>query len=134
MRSVSTAEVFGALVASCLALWPAAAVRAGAAPAAGAPAVPLSLHECRLEHPLRLASIAARCGVLKVPEDRTTPGGATIDLNVAVVPALNRRAAAAPLFLLAGGPGQAATDLYASYAGAFARVNRNHDIVLVDQR
>jgi len=30
--------------------------------------------------------------------------------------------------------GQAATDLYASYAGAFARVNRNHDIVLVDQR
>ena len=25
-------------------------------------------------------------------------------------------------------------DLYVSYAGAFARVNRNHDIVLVDQR
>ena len=50
------------------------------------------------------------------------------------MPALNRRAAAAPLFLLAGGPGQAATDLYASYAGASARVNRNHDIVLVDQR
>jgi len=53
---------------------------------------------------------------------------------VAVVPALNRRARAAPLFLLAGGPGQAATDLYVSFAGAFARVNRNHDIVLLDQR
>ena len=38
------------------------------------------------------------------------------------------------LFLLAGGPGQAAADLYASYAGAFARTHRNHDIVLVDQR
>ena len=36
--------------------------------------------------------------------------------------------------MLAGGPGQAATDLYVSYAGAFARVNRNHDIVVVDQR
>jgi pimeloyl-ACP methyl ester carboxylesterase len=92
------------------------------------------LQECRLEHPLRIAAVAARCGILKVLEDPAQPGGATIDLAVAVVPALNRRAAAAPLFLLAGGPGQAATDLYASQAGAFARVNRNHDIVLVDQR
>src|SRR6202030_1086447 len=102
--------------------------------AAAAPAAQLPLHECRLEHPLRLASIQARCGVLKVPEDRAQPGGATIDLSIAVVPALNRRAAAAPLFLLAGGPGQSATAMYTSLAGAFARVNRNHDIVLVDQR
>ena len=103
-------------------------------PAAAAPTVQLPLHECRLEHPLRLASIQARCGVLTVPEDRTQPSGATIDLSIAVVPALNRRAAAPPLFLLAGGPGQGATAMYASYAAAFARVNRNHDIVLVDQR
>jgi pimeloyl-ACP methyl ester carboxylesterase len=114
----------GALAVSCLWLRPAAA----------APSDRLPLHECRLEHPLQLASITARCGVLKVPEDRTRPGGATIDLSIAVVPALNRRAAAAPLFLLAGGPGQGATAMYVSYAGAFARVNRNHDIVLVDQR
>ncbi len=118
----------GALALSCLWLRPAAATAATAAPA------PLALHECRLEHPLRLASIAARCGVLKVPEDRTRPDGAAIELSVAVVPALNRRAAAAPLFLLAGGPGQGATAMYTSYAAAFARVNRNHDIVLVDQR
>ena len=104
-------------------------------PAVAAAAVArLPLHECRLEHPLRLASIPARCGVLKVPEDRTRPGGASIGLSVAVVPALNRQAAAAPLFLLAGGPGQGATAMYASYAAAFAQVNRNHDIVLVDQR
>ena len=117
---------FSALIAcgGCLWSWPAAASAMGRLP----------LHECRLEHPLRLASIPARCGVLKVPEDRARPGGATIDLSVAVVPALNRQAAAAPLFLLAGGPGQGATAMYASYAAAFARVNRNHDIVLVDQR
>jgi pimeloyl-ACP methyl ester carboxylesterase len=94
----------------------------------------LPLHECRLEHPLRLSSVAARCGLLAVPEDPGAPAGRKIDLFVAVVPALNRQASAAPLFLLAGGPGQAATDLYASFAGAFARANRNHDIVLVDQR
>jgi pimeloyl-ACP methyl ester carboxylesterase len=94
----------------------------------------LALHECRLEHPLKVASVAARCGVLRVPENPAEPSGRTIGLHVAVVPALNRRSHAAPLFLLAGGPGQAASDLYVSYAGAFARVNRNHDIVLLDQR
>jgi pimeloyl-ACP methyl ester carboxylesterase len=97
-------------------------------------AASLPLHECRLEHPLRLTSVQARCGSLRVPEDRLRPDGAHIDLAIAVVPALNRRAAAPPLFLLAGGPGQAASAMYASFAAAFARVNRNHDIVLVDQR
>jgi pimeloyl-ACP methyl ester carboxylesterase len=107
-----------------------------ATPANAAPSVTprISLHECRLEHPLRLSSSAARCGLLEVPENPAEPAGASIELSVAVVPALNRRATAAPLFLLAGGPGQAATDLYTSYSGAFARINRNHDIVLVDQR
>jgi pimeloyl-ACP methyl ester carboxylesterase len=99
-----------------------------------AQAASLPLHECRLEHPLKLSSVAARCGRLAVAEDPGNPAGRKIDLFVAVVPALNRRASAAPLFLLAGGPGQAASDLYASYAGAFARANRNHDIVIVDQR
>jgi pimeloyl-ACP methyl ester carboxylesterase len=133
MRREWRAVVFCALGAGGLAMQPAATSAAATSAAAATPA-PLPLHECRLEHPLRLASIPARCGVLKVPEDRTRPGGATVDLSVAVVPALNRRAAAAPLFVLAGGPGQGATAMYASYAAAFARVNRNHDIVLVDQR
>ncbi len=101
---------------------------------AAAPGATLVLRECRLEHPLRLASVSARCGLLPVPEDRSHPGGATLDLSVAVVPALNRRADAAPLFLLAGGPGQGATMMYVTYSAAFARVNRDHDIVLVDQR
>jgi pimeloyl-ACP methyl ester carboxylesterase len=105
----------------------------GLAPVSAAPAT-LPLHECRLQHPLKLDSVAARCGLLKVAEDPANPAGPSIDLSVAVVPALNRRAAAPPLFLLAGGPGQAATDMYVSYAGAFTRINRNHDIVLVDQR
>jgi pimeloyl-ACP methyl ester carboxylesterase len=118
MRLVWTALVCGALI------W------CGHASAAGT----LPLHECRLEHPLRMSSVAARCGVLAVAENPGAPGGPRIDLHVAIVPALNRRATAAPLFLLAGGPGQAATDLYTSAAGAFARINRNHDIVLVDQR
>jgi pimeloyl-ACP methyl ester carboxylesterase len=97
-------------------------------------AASLALHECRLEHPLRLTSIAARCGMLRVPEDRERPSGPQIDLAVAVVPALNRRAAGPPLLVLAGGPGQGAGAMYTGFASAFARANRNHDIVLVDQR
>jgi pimeloyl-ACP methyl ester carboxylesterase len=124
MRHIWRAVVLGT-AGSCL--WP-------LSPDAATAAARLPLHECRLEHPLQLASMPARCGVLKVPEDRSQIGGATIDLNIAVVPALNRRATAAPLFLLAGGPGQGATAMYTSLAAAFARVNRNHDIVLLDQR
>jgi pimeloyl-ACP methyl ester carboxylesterase len=103
--------------------------------AAGAlAAAPPNFSECRLEHPLRLGSHAARCALIAVPLDWTDPRGSTIDLSVAVVAALNRRSTAAPLFLLAGGPGQSAIDLYASLAPAFARINRNHDIVMLDQR
>jgi pimeloyl-ACP methyl ester carboxylesterase len=105
-----------------------------ARPAFAADQDTLPLIECRLEHPLNLTSIAARCGTLRVPEDREHPEGAAIDLNVAVVPALNRRSTAAPLFLLAGGPGQSAVQSYVASAAAFARINRNHAVVLVDQR
>jgi len=134
MRHIWRAVVLGT-AGSCLWLSsPGAAAAAAASATSTAATARLPLHECRLEHPLQLASTPARCGVLKVPEDRSQSGGATIELHVAVIPALNRRATAAPLFLLAGGPGQGATAMYTSLAAAFARVNRNHDIVLVDQR
>ncbi|GAC1303838.1 MAG: alpha/beta fold hydrolase [Steroidobacteraceae bacterium] len=94
----------------------------------------LTLAECRLEHPEGLASSAARCGSLEVAEDPTNAAGPAITLRVAVVKALNRRSTAAPLFVLAGGPGQSAIDLYTSAANAFVFVSRNHDIVLIDQR
>jgi pimeloyl-ACP methyl ester carboxylesterase len=99
-----------------------------------AEAASLPLSECRLEHPLHVSSVAARCATFNVPEDRQQPDKNLIGLHVAVVPALNRRSTSAPLFILAGGPGQSASDLYVTVAGAFARINRDHDIVIVDQR
>jgi pimeloyl-ACP methyl ester carboxylesterase len=105
-----------------------------ALPAAAEEAPTLPLIECRLEHPLHLTSIPARCGTLRVPLDREHPKEGSVDLKVAVVPALNRRSAAAPLFLLAGGPGQSAMQVYVSLNAAFSRINRNHAIVLLDQR
>ena len=94
----------------------------------------LPLTECRLEHPLKLVSLPARCGTLRVPEDREHSKDGSIELKVAVVPALNRRSTEAPMFLLAGGPGQSAIQVYVALNSAFARINRNHAIVLLDQR
>jgi pimeloyl-ACP methyl ester carboxylesterase len=53
---------------------------------------------------------------------------------VAVIPALRLQPERDPLFLLSGGPGQAASDFYLSVAPAFARIRRDRDIVLIDQR
>ena len=89
---------------------------------------------CQIEDAARLTVLTAECGTLEVPENPAAPDGRKIALYVARVPAINRRKAPDPLFLLAGGPGMARHQMYASAAPAFARIHRNRDIVLVDQR
>jgi pimeloyl-ACP methyl ester carboxylesterase len=101
-----------------------------AAPAAGA----LSLAPCVLEHPLQLTVVPAECGTLEVAENPHAPRARHIALFVARVPAISRRKLPDPLVVLAGGPGQAATAFYAAAAGAFARIHRERDILLIDQR
>ena len=49
------------------------------------------------------------CGKLTVFENRKTRTGRTIDLNIVVLPALDKKHKAEPLFDLAGGPGAAST-------------------------
>ncbi|HSN70143.1 MAG TPA: alpha/beta hydrolase, partial [Steroidobacteraceae bacterium] len=94
----------------------------------------IELEPCQLESDAGVASVEAECGRLSVPEDRADPSGRQIELRVAVVRAGSRDPAQTPLFVLAGGPGQAATEFYAAYAPAFRWVQRARDIVLVDQR
>jgi pimeloyl-ACP methyl ester carboxylesterase len=73
------------------------------------------------------------CGTLSVPENRSAPAGRHIELRLAVLPALGKPAPD-PLFILAGGPGQAATGYAALIPRAFRKVRAHRDIVLVDQR
>jgi pimeloyl-ACP methyl ester carboxylesterase len=94
----------------------------------------LKLSACDLEHPLRLNVIPAECGVLNVPENPQDPNSRQVALRIIRVPAVSRRKRPDPLFVLAGGPGAAASAFYAGVAGAFARIQRDRDIVLVDQR
>lgn len=94
----------------------------------------IAFSPCTLTHPTHLLSVEAECGRLAVPENPMVPGGRQIELFVARVPAVNLRKQPDPLFVLAGGPGQAATDFYTEAAAPLARIHRDRDIVLVDQR
>jgi pimeloyl-ACP methyl ester carboxylesterase len=69
-----------------------------------------------------------------VPENPSAPGGRLIELFVARVRAVNLHKQPDPLFVLAGGPGQAATTFYTEAAGPLARIHRDRDIILIDQR
>lgn len=94
----------------------------------------IAFEPCHLAAPGLSERLAAECGSLQVPEDPTRPDGRAIDLRIAVLPAVSRRPESDPLFFLAGGPGQAATEAYPALAAAFQRINQYRDIVLVDQR
>ena len=86
--------------------------------------------------PCHIGALAERveCVDFDVPLDWNAPEGPRITLHAAVVPALGGRPAADPLVVLAGGPGQAATDYGSLVVRAFDVVRRQRDIVLMDQR
>jgi pimeloyl-ACP methyl ester carboxylesterase len=110
------------------------ALSAGCGADTPAPRATIELEDCRLRGTAGLSSIAAQCGTLSVPENPAAPDGRRIDLHVARVRALSLDPPDDALTVLAGGPGQAATEFYADYAGAFEAVRRRRDILLVDQR
>jgi pimeloyl-ACP methyl ester carboxylesterase len=74
------------------------------------------------------------CGAYEVPEDRSTPSARTLSLHIVKLPALRADPAPDPLFLFAGGPGQAATILGPLVTMVFDKVRADRDIILVDQR
>ena len=90
----------------------------------------ISLSPCRLDG----LGVEARCGNYGVFENRRTREGRRLELKLAVVPALAAGARPDPLFVLVGGPGQAATEAGPQIAEALREVQRRRDIVLVDQR
>lgn len=105
---------------------------APAATSTSQPAIaPLALEPCTVA-----SSISAKCGTLRVPEDRANPNSRILDLAVVVVPARQPEHLPDPLFFLAGGPGGAATsaDLVYSARSLFWNINSQRDIVYLDQR
>ena len=73
-------------------------------------------------------------GTLNVFEDNIANNGKKIPLNIEVVPARTGVAKEAPMFIIMGGPGQAATDLVSFFSEIFEKINLESDLVFIDQR
>jgi pimeloyl-ACP methyl ester carboxylesterase len=101
-----------------------------AAPGIARAADPSALTPCRLKGIER----EVRCGSVSMPEDPDRPDGRQLSIRFAVVPALAKNKAPDPVFVLAGGPGQAATRVAALMQPLTSRLNARRDIVYVDQR
>ncbi len=76
----------------------------------------------------------ARCLDVDVPLDWDAPGGKTIRVRAAVLPAEGSRPLGDPLFVFAGGPGQAAGQIAELTLGVFGSLTARRDVVFVDQR
>lgn len=98
-------------------------------PAAGAWAAPAA-RSCHLPG----SEDALRCTRVEVPLDYRNPAAGKLALHVAVAPAYREAAKPDPLFVLAGGPGEAGSDVLPLLNVAFKRVRATRDIVFIDQR
>jgi pimeloyl-ACP methyl ester carboxylesterase len=108
-----------------------AVVIAVAVAADGASAV--QVNQPRLS-PCEVSSVPARCGQMSVYENRATGAGRTIELQITVVPATSTPRQPDPIFWLAGGPGDAATESAANVVQFLGAANLFRDLVFVDQR
>lgn len=79
-------------------------------------------------------STQAQCATFAVPENPAAPDGRKIGLNIAWLPVAKGDGTGDPVFFLAGGPGQAATEHAATVDAALREVRKQRDVILVDQR
>lgn len=110
--------------------WLTAGLTPAAAQPPGAPGAARQERSCHLPG----ATEALRCVSLSVPLDYAKPGAAKIKLHVTVAPAFRQGTRNDPLFVLAGGPGQAGSDVLVLLPAALDRVRATRDIVFIDQR
>ncbi len=108
------------------ALFPAMLLAATPATAAPVPAI-LQGKTCHLPG----IEEGLRCSQVMVPLDGK---GTFMPLHVTLAPALREAARPDPLFVLAGGPGQAGSDVVMLLGAALRKVRATRDIVFIDQR
>ena len=90
---------------------------------------------CVLSGEQGLPPLEALCGSLSVAEEQSQPNGRRIALNIAWLVADSKNGGTPdPVFFLAGGPGQAATQVAGQVDMALREVRKQRDIVLIDQR
>ena len=115
---------------ACLAARPARRCLLSRRAAADAAAPAAAGRTCHLPGIRRTAALPS----VPVPLDYAKPRPAAMKLHVTVAPAFRESARPDPLFVLAGGPGQAGSDVLPLLDAAFRRVRATRDIVFIDQR
>ncbi|MFG2981090.1 alpha/beta fold hydrolase [Streptomyces sp. NPDC048258] len=78
------------------------------------------------------ALATARCGFLEVPENRARPGGRTVRLAVAVIPAASAKPAQDPVVFMSGGPGGETFDDIPFLVSS--GLNRDRELIIMAQR
>ena len=114
------------LCASAVTLWAALAKTDPAA--GGSPASRVQLKPCRVEG----MKEEGRCGIYEVYENRKTRAGKKIPLKIIVIPARNPHPDQGPIFYMAGGPGETATELTDLVVSSGDI--EEHEVVIMDQR
>jgi len=94
----------------------------------------LAFSPCELAQPNTAATVSALCASHAVPEDWNRPSGRSIDLRLALIRGRATSPARDLVVLLAGGPGQAATEVWPQAAGGFSGLLARRDVLLLDQR
>ncbi|MHC1478797.1 alpha/beta hydrolase [Frateuria aurantia] len=94
----------------------------------------VKLRACSLRSAEAGPSVAAWCGVWRVPENRADPAGRQLDLRLAIVRSDAQAPASDMVTLLAGGPGQAATEVWPQLSSGLAGLLEHRDVLLLDQR
>ncbi|MGV6851858.1 MAG: alpha/beta hydrolase [bacterium] len=79
-------------------------------------------------------SYKAQCITLHPPLDYAQKDGQIAKLFIARYPAQQNANKGAPVFLLAGGPGQAGSDSFPALMPALEPIRRHHDLIVIDQR
>ncbi|WP_045728700.1 alpha/beta hydrolase [Xanthomonas sp. GPE 39] len=115
-----------------------AACQANPVPAAQTPGRSygmLRFHPCTLTSPLAANNVEAQCTRMPVAENPAAPNGRKIALNIAWLPVTGQGSSDPdPVFFLAGGPGQAATQVASIVDLALHETRRRRDVFLIDQR
>ncbi|MHA6206137.1 alpha/beta hydrolase [Dyella soli] len=94
----------------------------------------LTLTPCQLGQPNSGLSTSAWCAPFEVPENRADPRSRKIGLKLAVIRSSAQVASKDMLVLLAGGPGQAATESWPGVSGALQPLTAHRHVLLLDQR
>jgi pimeloyl-ACP methyl ester carboxylesterase len=94
----------------------------------------IDFQPCTLSTEGASANVEAQCATLQVPEDRAQPGWPPIGLRIAWLESGSSASQPDPVFFLAGGPGQAASEVAVIVDTALRQVRKQRDVFLIDQR